>query len=472
MDILEVTEKSLVVKSNAIVEARYKLDIREQKLVLFLISNIKKEDDDLKEYAISVRDMAQLLGLSDWEIPGGRFYEQMKQIAKNIVSEPLEIPKEGKGYLIATWFSSVEYVEEQGLFKIKFDSKLKPYLFYIKSHYTKYLVRNVSKLKSTYSIRIYELLKQYEKIGKRLFSIDDLKAVLKIDKKEYAKIDHFHTKVIKPAYKELPQKTDIRFEYEFIKTGRKYTDIMFYIYAQGVKEELPAMPEDQIELAFDEVGATLTEEVIKPDLLAKIMRFGISEPQARAYMKSYDEAYILDNLAIVEENAKSQTIDNLGAYTAKALKMDYRKQTNAFEETKKRENEEKARIKAEREAELRRRQEKGAELQKEFERLHTAKVKEFIALVHSNSELKKAYDDWFAGDSSKPVKMVYNLMIKKPDQDEEKVKYMLYSAYYTYVQEQTSEKEDSFEAYAQKQGYTIQQAADGNWLAWQEKREG
>ena len=55
---------------------------------------------------------------------------------------------------------------------------MKPFLLSLKSHFTTYDVRNILKLPSTYSVRIYELLKQYEKIGKRRFDLQELKEII------------------------------------------------------------------------------------------------------------------------------------------------------------------------------------------------------------------------------------------------------------------------------------------------------
>ena len=67
-----------------------------------------------------------------------------------------------------------------------------------------YDVRNILKLTSVYSIRIYELLKQYEGMidesklshTKRKFSIDELKKVLGIEDGEYQLYGHFKNKII------------------------------------------------------------------------------------------------------------------------------------------------------------------------------------------------------------------------------------------------------------------------------------
>lgn len=53
-----------------------------------------------------------------------------------------------------------------------------PYLLQLKERFTRYELKNILYFKNKYSIRIYELLKQYEKIGKREINIKELRGYL------------------------------------------------------------------------------------------------------------------------------------------------------------------------------------------------------------------------------------------------------------------------------------------------------
>lgn len=83
-------------------------------------------------------------------------------------------------------------------------------------------------LSSNYSIRLYQLFKEYEKLTKRTFTVEELQELLQVPKslKVYS---NFKEKVLKVAEKELIENCDIFFEYEEIKQGRKVTEILFRI---------------------------------------------------------------------------------------------------------------------------------------------------------------------------------------------------------------------------------------------------
>ena len=114
----------------------------------------------------------------------------------------------------------------------------------LKREFTSYKLENVVKLKSSYAIRIYELLKQYEKLEERSFFLRDLRKILGAED-IYPAYGNFKQRVLIPAQQELKRKTDINFEIEEIKVGRKVERVKFVIL-KG-KKQTPK----QIEL-FDE----------------------------------------------------------------------------------------------------------------------------------------------------------------------------------------------------------------------------
>ena len=49
----------LVVKHNNLINARYNLTLQEQRIILWLISEIRADDDEFKLYRISISDFAR-----------------------------------------------------------------------------------------------------------------------------------------------------------------------------------------------------------------------------------------------------------------------------------------------------------------------------------------------------------------------------------------------------------------------------
>jgi len=218
-------EKQPVIQSNPLVNAQYKLDLIEQKVLRFVISMIRPDDEKLEKryYRIEVKDLEEYLG---WE-KGGEIFDYIKKVADKLKSTTIKVIKPTTT-IVTSWIASYEYPRNKGWIEFEISSKLESELLKLKSQFTQYYLKNISKLKSQYSIRLYELLKQYLPFGKREIEIEDLKVMLGIGKGEYKLFADFKKRVIEKAVKEITTKTDIEFKIKHIKEARKVVAILFY----------------------------------------------------------------------------------------------------------------------------------------------------------------------------------------------------------------------------------------------------
>ncbi|MCM3716588.1 replication initiation protein [Alkalihalobacillus oceani] len=214
--------RNLVTKSNDLIEANYKLSVTEQKIILMLASYIQPEDDDFKVYTIRVQDFHRLLGLR-----GSPKYTELRTITKNLMKQVFEVRIDNQIIQVG-WLSYVAYNTDEGSIDLRFDPFLKPYLLQLKREFTTYRLENVIKLDSAYSIRIYELLKQYERIGERTFTLKRLREHIGAEN-IYPAYGNFKQRVLSRAQKELREKTDLSFEFEERKKGRSVQEIRFFI---------------------------------------------------------------------------------------------------------------------------------------------------------------------------------------------------------------------------------------------------
>ncbi|PEJ24286.1 initiator RepB protein [Bacillus pseudomycoides] len=222
---LQIKESNIVSKSNTLIEANSRLNLVEQKLLLCLASNIEPNDRDFKTYTFPIRKFHNLLGLS-----GSTKYTELSKITKELLSKVIEI-RIGEELIQVSWLSSAIYNRNKGTIDMRFDPLLKPFLLELSSKFTSYRLANIVKLKSTYAIRIYELLKQYENLKERTISLENLRYYLDA-MGIYPNYANFKQRVLKPTQKELNQKTDISFDFEEIKSGRKVQKIRFIIRGQ------------------------------------------------------------------------------------------------------------------------------------------------------------------------------------------------------------------------------------------------
>jgi plasmid replication initiation protein len=270
-------------KSNDLVEAKYKFDIWETRIFTKMLTLIQREDEDFKEYRVYLKDIVGEFGLEK----NKDAYDYIRQGAKKLMKKTFYIPYEAEDGqkrmfetpVISSLDSAIledrSIANEHLYIGISFHPRMKPYLLQLKSKFTMYDVRNILKLPSVYSIRIYELLKQYEKIGKRKLKIEELKDILGVQS-EYPLYANFKQRVINKAQKDLKENTDIMFTFDEIKSGRAVTDLIFHIaenpnfvidkpkIAKAKKEK--ATPENVIVSGFDDIYPLIEDYVTEAKL--------------------------------------------------------------------------------------------------------------------------------------------------------------------------------------------------------------
>jgi plasmid replication initiation protein len=302
--------KDIVVKSNYLIEASYRLSLQEQRLILLMVSKIKPDDQNFHAYQIAVKDFNRIVG-----IKGEGSYQRTKELTKKLLERSMQIIKDNS-VLQITWLSSAEYFEGKGYVELSFDPKLKPYLLQLKDFFTRYRLQHVIRLKSSYSIKLYELLKQYENIGKRSFTLLELRSKLGLGEDEYPLYANFKQKILSRVEEELNANTDLSIHFHERKAGRKVIGVVFNIVSN--KQRQP-----------DEIPKTLSERNELKERLHDY--FCLSESQAEDVIERYDEDHITANLAYVEEKQKQGAVKNIGPYTLKAIEEDYRIVKSRFE---------------------------------------------------------------------------------------------------------------------------------------------
>ncbi len=304
----------IVTKSNALVNCNYNLSLQEQKIILTLASMVQPQDIEFKEYDFIIKDFIKLLGLKDQSK-----YTEVRKITKELKEKVFEI-KEGTDIIQVSWLGGVRYKTKEGIVILRLDPDLKPYMLQLKEFYTSYKLENILSLKSKYSLRIYELLKSNEFKKSWEIEVEELKKILGATEKSYFVYQNVKNRIIIQAQKELKEKTDISFEFEEIKTGRKVTALKFYIRSNKTQNK-----------ALDEVSATREcktthEEEKCPTRLISEIKAIFKEDITGLEAKNISDTAKGDIHIIKEKYDLSQNIakiDNIVGWIIKAIKEDY-----------------------------------------------------------------------------------------------------------------------------------------------------
>lgn len=318
------TPKTKVVKANKIIEAKYKLSVREQKLFLFMVSMIRKDDVEFKKYTISINELKKLL--CPEEKQWGSIYKEFREIIFNLKSKPFSI-KEGGVEHVLNWVDTVTMVKNSGEIVFQFSETLKPYLLQLKESFTAYDLGNVLQLKSRFAIRMYELLKQYEKIGRRKFEYVQLRELLGVQGDAFQRYYDFKRFVLLKAQSELEAKTDIRFSFKEFRHMRLVEAVEFDIHSNGKKPSpIPAISKD------NKIIKQLAEQGFSNKNAHKLIDRGfkaIKEVHRSEVSKNYDsfESYLQEKIDLLNYTKQSRKISSSVGYLIAAIEDNYQNST-------------------------------------------------------------------------------------------------------------------------------------------------
>ena len=347
-DIVPYILNNSIVKSNRLIQAKYKGGILEEKIVyaaLFAAQNKKLlETHEGYEVVISSNELKEMTNYK-----GGSFYEKLKPAAAALMLRVYGIEDpENDSFEYIHLISKCSY--SNGEFKIVFNKEQRKLLMNLTSNFTRLPMMMMS-LKNVYAFRLYELLKSecyYKKdtpkemrnnVFNIIHSVSELKLALgvvdsnakevrNILEREHPDYDKAISKsqstmynvnsdfvkyVISKAVNEINDKLDIHVEYSTKKLGKQIHDISFIVNLNGskAKVEIPVkeMTEDEL-FEFHANARALFDN-----------KFGLTEIKKI----SEESGYNIERLEEIKKAMDSSkvNIDNPMGYILKALREDY-----------------------------------------------------------------------------------------------------------------------------------------------------
>ena len=216
----DLTKRNYTRQSHLIVDAKYALTRGEIDIILTLLTAITHEDEDFKDYQFTMKELETKTSKS-WN------NENLKKIVESLMSKPLKIEVSKNHWKIFNWFSYFEF--ENDLITCRFDKALKPYLIQIVGTRAIADFRYLLPMRSSYSKRMYLLLKLHDKKGMRTFNVEELQEILKVPKSHKERYNKFKSSVLKRAEIDINKFTDLEVKMTEKKRGKKVIEVTFTI---------------------------------------------------------------------------------------------------------------------------------------------------------------------------------------------------------------------------------------------------
>ena len=331
--------KSIILKSNTLIDCSYKLTLSEQRLLNIACKRLKPMFMDKNMSMNEFKRLAETIAFDpieiniseyakEYGIKSKNIYAELAKVATSLYEKEIIYLDEDENLTRKRWVITCKYKEDEGKISLKFHPDLVTDLLVFKGSYTKLNSTVLTTVKSFYASRLYELLRQYLIIGKRGFELDELRFKLGLSDKEYPRYSNLKQKIITPSIEWINNSSDIEIELYEDKCGsRSVKKLMFEIKR---KEEMKVVG-NQIEFELPEENSAYKK-------IREILGMNITAEQAEKIcdsailgLKTYNMEnvksldYIKDKWIIVKkygENKSDKGFNPIGALIS-ALKENW-----------------------------------------------------------------------------------------------------------------------------------------------------
>lgn len=214
------------------------------------ITQIDESDEIFHEYRMDVDTLSKMMNRRMRQERVTKLFNSL--IAKYITVSTIN---DEKRYSI---FDTLAYNKVKKEYMVRFSSGMKPFFLKLKP-YTKGYLSDIFKVESTYSKKIYLLCSQWKRAGSFTIKVDKLMRDLEIKEgSNYLKYGDFKRGILKVAEKNMLEKTNIYFEFQEKKKGKKVDELTFII------RNNPAFAKPKQEIAqgkFESPEETIEERI-------------------------------------------------------------------------------------------------------------------------------------------------------------------------------------------------------------------
>jgi hypothetical protein len=314
--------------------------LRSQKLLIRLIAELDHRSDDFSEVNLRLSDFAEFSAQERNDVTFAHFIEAAEQFLGRFVAitQP-PVPGEAQArQLVCHWISSLEKNPNDKSITFSFDKKLKPYLLGLNRSFFVYRTLYAFNLGSAYGIRLYQWAKSREYLKRpQKISVDELRCslgtiefdarghVVRESLKRYA---DFKRVALKPALKEINEKTDITLVFKELK--QPGTKIVIALVFSIRQKEIPLPSNTAFHFRDDpqfELALRASEETTLPqdsDLLEDLrVAYQLNEEQIgkiRGYIKNRGLGYLREKLTLTDMEPR----ENAARYLLAALRDDFK----------------------------------------------------------------------------------------------------------------------------------------------------
>jgi len=226
----------VVYQATEISRAAYIMPVMERRLTALAMAKLRIDGSDDLTVQMTTGEVARALGTD-----GGWGYLEIRAAFDKLVQQVLRIQSEtSRDWVKHAWFQTARYKEDTDTITLTFNPALKPYLVEFLQTYNAFSIADLTKLRSQYSWRLFELVMTYSgfagKDGNRRgewyhpeISIAMLRYLLQVSEDAYPRWGNFRQEVIEKPIQEIKNAgLGVEITPEYIRKGRRIGWVKFH----------------------------------------------------------------------------------------------------------------------------------------------------------------------------------------------------------------------------------------------------
>lgn len=125
------------------------------------------------------------------------------------------------------WLSGATYHHGEGWVELRFSHEIAPFLLGLREKFLSYQLKLVGNLRSVYAWRLFEILQSWKTHGVWRVSVDEFCRIMEAAPSFQKNFGMLNRRVIEPSVRELRDINGMNIDVQFIRSGRKVTDLEF-----------------------------------------------------------------------------------------------------------------------------------------------------------------------------------------------------------------------------------------------------
>ena len=229
-------KNEMVCKSNALIDASFKLSLSEFRLLNLIFAQMTNDKDLVKELWFDNEFKVTALEYSQaYDVNISTAYESLQEASKHLFQRYFryesnnQLAKNLFEVVESRWVSQIRYSKQGGYVVVVLTKDVTDLVGFLQDRFTQYNLHDVTLFTSIYAKRLYEIIVRWRNAGQKTprIEVDELRRKLGIETDQYKQMNNFKKIVLDTAINQINEHSDIVASYDQIKSGRYIVAFIF-----------------------------------------------------------------------------------------------------------------------------------------------------------------------------------------------------------------------------------------------------